>query len=314
MSLELLRYSPARAAEWNDFVKKSWNGVFLFDRGFMDYHSDRFLDHSILAYEAGKLKAVLPANERDGVLYSHQGLTYGGWLLSERFPASSLEKVFNALEDYLLDKGITTLEYRQKPYIFARHASDTDSWLLWRGAYELWRRDLSFFFDMKNHAGFARDKRYRHNKSMRNNLRVEEKGDVNLYMKLVNENLQGKYQTSAVHSPEEVLLLQSRFPDNIMTMTVYQDELFLGGAWLFIDNDFVHTQYLHFNKEGRELCAAEFLVAYLIERYSASKRYFSFGASTEDNGRILNEGLASFKEGFGAACFCNDFYRKTLCK
>ena len=108
-----------------------------------------------------------------------------------RSPASSLEKVFNALEDYLLDKGITTLEYRQKPYIFARHASDTDSWLLWRGAYELWRRDLSFFFDMKNHAGFARDKRYRHNKSMRNNLRVEEKGDVNLYMKLVNENLQG---------------------------------------------------------------------------------------------------------------------------
>jgi hypothetical protein len=128
-------------------------------------------------------------------------------------------------------------------------------------------------------------------------------------MALVDENLGGKYGTKAVHTHQEVALLQSRFPKNIQTVLVYQNESFLGGAWLFIDNDFVHTQYLHTNELGKELCAVEFLVDTLLETHN-NKRYFNFGVSTEDGGRTLNKGLALFKEGFGAATFLHDFYEK----
>lgn len=314
MEFEIIRYSPEKATEWDDFVRDSWNGVFLFYRNFMDYHSDRFNDYSLMVYQDGKLKAVLPANEKEGVLYSHQGLTYGGWVLAKRLPVVDLGQMFDILEEYLRSNGFSSIDYRQKPWVFARHACEYDGWLMWNKGYEIWRRDLSFFFDMKNHAGYARDKRYRFNKSQRNNLRVEEKGDVSTFMALVDNNLMEKYNTLAVHRDHEVKLLQDRFPQNLMILTVHQGDVFLGGTWLFVDNDFVHTQYFHFNDEGRRLCAPEFLASYIIDRFSGERRYFSFGASTEENGKVLNEGLASFKEGFGAGGFCNDFYRKQICR
>lgn len=110
----------------------------------MDYHSDRFNDYSLMVYQDGKLKAVLPANEKEGVLYSHQGLTYGGWVLAKRLPVVDLGQMFDILEEYLRSNGFSSIDYRQKPWVFARHACEYDGWLMWNKGYEIWRRDLSF--------------------------------------------------------------------------------------------------------------------------------------------------------------------------
>lgn len=78
---EIIRYSSDRKAEWDDFINRSKNGTFLFRRDYMDYHSDRFSDHSLMFYFKGRLYAVLPATVVGGTLYSHQGLTYGGLVM-----------------------------------------------------------------------------------------------------------------------------------------------------------------------------------------------------------------------------------------
>ena len=44
----------------------------------MEYHNDRFEDFSLMVYKNGKLIALLPANKKDNIVYSHQGLSYGG--------------------------------------------------------------------------------------------------------------------------------------------------------------------------------------------------------------------------------------------
>ena len=36
---EIKRYEPSHEQAWNDFVARSKNGTFLFDRRFMDYAS-----------------------------------------------------------------------------------------------------------------------------------------------------------------------------------------------------------------------------------------------------------------------------------
>ena len=48
---DIVRYTADKEAEWNAFVAQSKNGTFLFDRGYMDYHSDRFTDHSLMFFE-----------------------------------------------------------------------------------------------------------------------------------------------------------------------------------------------------------------------------------------------------------------------
>ena len=46
---EIKRYSDRCKDEWDDFVRDSRNGTFLFMRGYMDYHADRFADFSLMA-------------------------------------------------------------------------------------------------------------------------------------------------------------------------------------------------------------------------------------------------------------------------
>ena len=79
----IVRYTPAHHDVWNHYVEKSRNATFLFYREYMDYHSDRFFDHSLLFYIGNHLHSVLPAHEVGDIFCSHRGLTYGGLLMDE---------------------------------------------------------------------------------------------------------------------------------------------------------------------------------------------------------------------------------------
>jgi len=76
------KYQSTDYSTWNEFVATAKNATFLFHRDFMEYHSDRFQDFSLLIFDENQnLKAILPANRLEEVVYSHQGLTYGGLIL-----------------------------------------------------------------------------------------------------------------------------------------------------------------------------------------------------------------------------------------
>ena len=55
-------YKDSYKADWNDFIDSSKNSTFLFNRNFMDYHSDRFEDFSLMVYDKSELIAILPLN------------------------------------------------------------------------------------------------------------------------------------------------------------------------------------------------------------------------------------------------------------
>ena len=82
---EIKPYLPELKSEWDAFVSASKNGLFLFYRDYMDYHHDRFPDHSLLIYRRNKLYALLPANQKGNILYSHQGLTFGALIFNQPF-------------------------------------------------------------------------------------------------------------------------------------------------------------------------------------------------------------------------------------
>ena len=100
--MRIERYTSEKAEEWNRFVALSKNGTFLFDRGYMDYHADRFEDHSLRFYLNNRLLALLPANRQGSTLYSHQGLTYGGLVVNEQATTAQVVELFRELYDSLL--------------------------------------------------------------------------------------------------------------------------------------------------------------------------------------------------------------------
>ena len=75
-SYKIIKYTSKHFKQWNNFVANAKNATFLFHRDFMEYHSDRFQDFSLLVFdEKDSLKAIVPANISDNEIHSHQGLT-----------------------------------------------------------------------------------------------------------------------------------------------------------------------------------------------------------------------------------------------
>ena len=75
MSILVKRYASGLAADWLKILTNSRNGVFFFDRNFIEYHGDRFTDFSAIAYFDGEPMALLPAciDVASGHASSHAG-------------------------------------------------------------------------------------------------------------------------------------------------------------------------------------------------------------------------------------------------
>src|SRR5919112_3483628 len=111
--LQVVKYDAGRKREWDDFVARAKNGVFLFQRDYMEYHADRFTDASLLVFdEGGRLVALLPASVRGDVVSSHGGLTFGGFITDERMKAALMLEVFAAALAHLREQGITKFIYK----------------------------------------------------------------------------------------------------------------------------------------------------------------------------------------------------------
>ena len=93
-------YNESFCGTWNEFVGASRNATFLFNRAFMDYHKDRFVDASLLLYdERERLLALFPASLHldEKEVRSHGGLTYGGFLLGKRAHTVDIGELLTAV-------------------------------------------------------------------------------------------------------------------------------------------------------------------------------------------------------------------------
>ncbi len=310
---EIVRYTADKAEEWNKFVAESKNGTFLFDRHYMDYHSDRFQDYSLMFYRDGGLYALLPANREDNILWSHRGLTYGGIIMNAESTAARIQQLFRELNDYLRADGFIKVVYKPVPHIFHRIPSEEDIYSLFSVCdAKLIDRSISSTLILQYPLKWHRDRRYGINKAKAHDVTVDESQDLRGFWEVLTFNLRNKYDSCPVHSLEEIELLHDRFPQQIRLFTASKDGKVLGGTVLYITSTVVHTQYISANLEGKQWRVIDALFDYLLHECDWQQRYFDFGTSNEEDGRILVEPLIYQKEGFGGRGICYDWYEWTL--
>ncbi|MDE7159672.1 MAG: GNAT family N-acetyltransferase [Muribaculaceae bacterium] len=302
---EIRLYSPAESEEWNDFVcRRARNATFLFDRNYMDYHADRFADHSMMAYRGGKLLALLPANiTPDGILHSHQGLTYGGWVTSAaHFDANDMMDMWRVWLDVCRREGIKGVDYKPLPWIFARFPAQEDLYMLFRSGACLTESNLSSAVDLRDPRGFNTLQRRHLRQASRLGCEIRYSDDCAPFWEMLSLCLAERHGASPVHTAAELRLLMERFPDNIRIAEARLDDELVAGVCLYITGTAVHAQYIASTPRGREANA----LALLFDRVMAEaarwgKRYFDFGTSNEDHGRYLNSGLLRQKASYGAS-------------
>lgn len=298
---EIIRYDASMAARWDEFARMSRNGTMLHQRGYMDYHSDRFKDCSLVALHEGRLCALLPACIEGDTLWSHRGLTYGGWLVPlKHFDATVMVEVMDAACQWMTDNSIKRLVYKPVPHIYHRYPCEEDLYALFRHQAKLIETNISTTIDLTCPLPLDRGNKSGANAARKAGIQVGPSEDWEGYWRLLSSLLDERYGTRPVHTLDEMRLLHSRFPDGIRLYAATLDGEMLAGVVMYLSQPVAHCQYIGASPLGKDSKALTLLFDYLIGEAKASGyRYFDFGISNEDHGRYLNEGLVRQKSRLG---------------
>lgn len=314
--MRVARYTQNDAPQWDKFVEDSKNGTFLFLRGYMDYHSDRFQDHSLMFYDnKNRLTAIMPANEKDGILYSHQGLTYGGFVLSPKSKIIEVGELFETTIKYLRTLNFTEWHYKQIPTVYHKLPAEEDEYWLWRHGAVMTSCNVMSAIDLQSEIPFSKRKRTYFNKFCRTGYVIDMHASLRDLWPILEQNLMETYKATPVHSIREIEMLQRRFPNNILCSTIKnQDGITIAGTVLYISDSVIRAQYISASREGKEKHALDFLFLSLVEHYSKTGgfRYFEFGTSMNEDGILFNSGLVHQKETLGGRCIACKTYSITL--
>ncbi|WP_460218183.1 GNAT family N-acetyltransferase [Psychroserpens sp. MEBiC05023] len=275
----------------------------------MDYHQDRFVDYSLMIYKEEQLIAVLPANRVGNVVYSHQGLTYGGLLFFETLKFRDVLSVFKSVLQHMYDDGVELLQLKQLPSFYAKIPNDELLYLMFICDAKLIRRDALSVIHLEQRPKVSKNRIEGYKRGKKHGLVIKEEDTFDAFWTtILLPNLQKKHQAKPVHTLEEITLLKTRFPKRIRQFNVYKNNDIVAGTTIFETRCVAHSQYISGNDDKNSLGSLDFLHMYLIEDVFKEKTYFDFGTSNENQGQQVNAGLQYWKEGFGARTKTQDFY------
>ena len=310
---EIVRYTPVYHDTWNRYVAKARNATFLFYREYMDYHSDRFRDHSLLFFAGSHLHSILPAHEVGEIFCSHRGLTYGGLLMDNDVTTADVLVLFEELNAYLRQQGFRRVLYRAIPWVYHRLPAEEDLYaIFWKCGARLKQRMSGTVIFMDEHLRWRKDHRRRLRQAQGAGIRVVRDASLSEFWPVLNDNLQRKFQAQSVHTLEEIELLKSRFSHEIIQYNAYLGDEIVGGITFYVMGHVLHGQYSGTTDDGKRLGAMEAIYDQVMYHDYTHMRYLDFGTSNEQGGQVLNEGLIAHKEGYGGRTICYDTYEWEL--
>lgn len=311
---KVVKYQPEYKLVWDAFVKHSKNATFLFHRDFMEYHQDRFEDYSLLVFKENNVVALLPANVTEHIVYSHQGLTYGGLILADGIEESLLENIQNEIFSYLKNDRAKYLVVKVLPEIYSSEAKHCLKIYSKNNNHVVENQNMVLAIDYNSDFKIHKTKLKRF-KKLDSSFRIKEGRSelVNFWNALLVPRLKEKYQSKPVHSLSEIEYLQSKFKNEIVQYNIYKDESLLAGITIFIKGKTVKSQYGIASVEGEKNYALDILFVYLIEKFrNEGKQYFSMGTVNNSSELGYSKGMLKQKQEFGCRVYMQDVIKITV--
>lgn len=308
--IKVRRYQKEDKNIWDNFIQNSKNATFLFERNFMDYHEDQFIDISLMIFKDEKLIAVLPANlSSKNEVVSHSGLTYGGIVLGKEVRLNLYLMLFREILFFLNSSDINVLKLKSLPVFYSTLPSQENVYALFLVEAKIFRVDTSLTIIQEEKLSYQSRRIRSIKKAHKLNYSIVKGNDFKIFWnEILEPNLMSRFGNKPVHSLAEIELLAERFPKNISQVNIFVNNKIVAGSTIFETENVAHAQYISANDYGRESGAIDELFNYMIMEVFKKKKYFDFGICNEQEGKLLNHGLLDWKEGFGGRTFTHEFY------
>lgn len=311
----------------DDFImKESTNGEFINTFRFLGYHPrDRFQDDSVAVFDqgSGEVRGVMMAAYDDnGVVTSHPGTTFAGPVVDRNAKIEAAE--------IIMDKILTYYENRYKgviikktPDYYTKQPFHLLDYILLQRGYTFGMSALANIInidgiDSENDIlSLFHSKRRNQVKKviMEKRFAFSDAEDIREDVWInMNENLHNKFDSKTTHTLAEINDLKMRCPGHIRTYYVDTLEGEYGAfAMVFLFKNVFHTQYLDVNyKYARQYPNLLLIMELVRAARKLGYRYFSFGASTEEHGSVLNYGLYEYKAEYGGGDILLPVYSKGM--
>lgn len=317
--MKILPYQEESATLWDELVAASHAATLLHTRKFLSYHGSRFADRSLLILdEKERLVGVFPAAlnpARADMVVSHPGATYGGLVHAGKLRGEQAVVALEHICRHYRDSGITRLRYKAVPHIYHAAPAQDDLYALFRLNATRYRCDLSCAIDLARRLPVSERRKRALKGAHKQGVEIFSGAEYAAPIwSVLADNLARKHGAKPVHTLDEILLLQGRFPEQIEFIAAKLGDEVVAGVVLFHSSSVVHAQYISSSSKGYDLQALDALFDWIIVRaqQEGRARFFDFGISNEDEGRTLNGGLYDFKSEFGGGGVLHEFFELKL--
>ncbi len=300
MNFRIEKYHAGWQDQWNRCVEAAPVGFFLHNRHYMDYHSERFEDFSLLILQGNELIGCVPAHRTGNRLFSHSGLSFGGWLMRRNYSPAKMREIWRLLLSFLKENNIDDFRLTTAPFFFRAYLSAYDDYIFREfGKVEKTARHWMIDTRKKQDTLLNADRR----RSLKKlpDLRVEDSTDWESFWPVLEANLKVRHSAVPVHSLDEIRLLHGRFPRNIRLKIVRSKKEIIGGAVLYDYGQTLHFQYIAVVPDASLRPAVDRLVFEIIRENYARYPFIGLGTSETPDGK--EKSLSYWKYSLGAEPF-----------
>ena len=316
--LTVTPYAAFDEGAWDELVAAAPMGTFLHTRRFLGYHGDRFEDVSLVLRDGdGRMRGVLPAavDPADPKrVASHPGATYGGIVHDGSVAGPAMIDAVSAVAAHLRERGFERLGYAAVPWIYHRQPSNDDLYALFRLRAARSRCDLASAIDVGTRSPPSASRRRGIARAERAGVEVAQgPALVGELWPVIEENLATRHGARPVHTAAQIGVLIELFPEAITVLVARYDGNPVAGAVLFHSPCVVHAQYIASTAAATDVRALDLVLERGIGlAVEAGARFFDFGTSNREAGRVLNAGLFRYKHRFGAGGVAYEQYELDL--
>ena len=317
------KYKKEQLNEWDEFVGGSNNGTIFQKQKFINYHIDRkFVDHSLIIKNKGKIVGLLPATIKNNILYSHPGTSYGGLVLSKNIEFSIINDIIQELDNYCINKKLQSIFLINSPSIYYKELDDSLDYLLQWNNFQKKEVYISHAVNIQETTKMSnllkkRKRRYLNNDDGLNALEFKESNKFDEFYTILQKSKE-KFQTKPTHSLEELNELKKIFPDAIKLLLTIKNNSVIGGSLVFFANDKISL--IFYNTILEEMRNSQISMLQLYKCMELSKKHgysiVDFGVSHTPEAKdplAPKFSLINFKEQFNAKGVLRIAYQKDYC-